>query len=182
MSKLVRIHPVAKKQGFTMERYRMSGTRYPNFVVGTPLKPRWYTVTGQVAKHLATVKNSSGKLAFQVCTQKEAEAMDRLALEEIARATGPVPLPAGVSEEEDAFADVKKAKKEAPPSVLDGADEDDLAELEALEDEDDEDFDFGGGAAVAVKPAAKARAKAKKAKAKKKTKPVKKRSKPKKKV
>ena len=87
MSKLVRIKPYNKKIGHVLKRYTVFRIRFEE-------RKGWYKVSDRVANYLETVEMQYGvegsKMAFDVCTEKEAKAMESAELrrlQERAKAT-----------------------------------------------------------------------------------------------
>ena len=73
-TKLVRIKPHNPKIGHVLRRYTWRGMRFDE-------ERGWYRVDARVAEHLATVHSRVGDenspLAFDVCTEVEAAALDK---------------------------------------------------------------------------------------------------------
>jgi len=89
MAKLVRLKPYDRKRGHVIQRYTAFGVRFDE-------ARGWYKVSDEVAAYLATVHQTPGDedspLAFDVCTQDEATAMEtaeKKKAEERARAAEP---------------------------------------------------------------------------------------------
>ena len=89
MSKLVRIKPYNKKIGHVLKRYTVFRIRFEE-------RRGWYKVSDRVANYLKDVDMEYGvegsKKAFDVCTEKEAKAMEAAELrkaQERANATEP---------------------------------------------------------------------------------------------
>lgn len=93
---LVRIYPVSKRHGHCARSYNLAGSGYPPFRV----ERGWYTVDGETAEKLRSkLNNPADKRSapiFQVVTPAEARALDSAETMQVAKATGPVPIPAKV--------------------------------------------------------------------------------------
>lgn len=126
MTKLVRIHPRDPQRGYHAERFKLARSRYKTFDV----KAGWYSVDDATAQKLSLLRNNdsdpSSRPIFQICEKDEAEAIDRVALEVVAKAESPHPLPKGVEEEEwpedmagevEIFEDIKEIAKKPSKKV-----------------------------------------------------------------
>jgi len=89
MAKLVRLKPFDPKKGHVIQRYTAFSIRFEE-------RRGWYKVSDEVATYLATVRQTPGDedspLAFDVCTDEEAqrmEAAEKKKAEERARAAEP---------------------------------------------------------------------------------------------
>lgn len=89
MAKLIRLKPLDKKRGHVVHRYTAFQTTFEE-------AKGWYRVPDHVASYLATVhqlaNDEDSPLAFDVCTQEEAEQIDaaeKRKAEERARADEP---------------------------------------------------------------------------------------------
>lgn len=89
MAKLIRLKPFDAKKGHIIRRYTAFATTFEEH-------KGWYRVTDHVAAYLATVhqvpNDEDSPLAFDVCTQDEAERIDaaeKKKAEERARAAEP---------------------------------------------------------------------------------------------
>lgn len=89
MAKLIRLKPLDKKRGHVIHRYTAFQTTFEE-------AKGWYRVPEHVASYLATVhqlaNDEDSPLAFDVCTQAEAEQIDaaeKKKAEERARAAEP---------------------------------------------------------------------------------------------
>lgn len=89
MAKLIRLKPFDAKKGHVIRRYTAFATTFEEH-------KGWYRVTDHVAAYLATVhqvpNEEDSPLAFDVCTQDEAERIDaaeKKKAEERARAAEP---------------------------------------------------------------------------------------------
>ena len=73
MAKLIRLKPLDKKRGHVIHRYTAFQTTFEE-------SKGWYRVPDHVAAYLATVhqlaNDEDSPLAFDVCTQQEAERID----------------------------------------------------------------------------------------------------------
>ncbi len=71
---LVRLKPFSKKKSCLLRRYTYRGIRFD-------CHRGWYRVTGEVADYLRSVRQIPGDedspLAFDVCTESEAKAIDQ---------------------------------------------------------------------------------------------------------
>lgn len=132
MSMLVRIYPPNKSRGYYARRYRISGSKYPVF----DYKRGWYEVDSKTAKQLKKVRNNPAdpmsRPVFQVVTREQAVAIEEAEKAEVAKATGPVPLPAGVEEESTTWPEDMNESKNKPAFYETAGDEDD-------ESDDDDD-------------------------------------------
>lgn len=89
MAKLIRLKPLDAKKGHLIRRYTAFSTTFEE-------RRGWYRVSNEVASYLATVhqvpNDEDSPMAFDVCSQEEAEQIDRaekLKAEERARAAEP---------------------------------------------------------------------------------------------
>lgn len=128
---LVRIHEPQPNHGYHMETYILSGSGYPKF----DWRLGWYEVDAKTALALSRVKNNPGdpysRLAFQVVTPEEAEAMEEAEKEVAATADAPHPMPKKIR---------SKLAKEGIVDVVDRAKRRDQrkVEVEGWDEEDDE--------------------------------------------
>jgi len=74
MAKLVRLKPLDAKKGHVIRRYTVFSTTFEEH-------KGWYRVSNEVAAYLTTVRqvpnDEDTPLAFDVCTQEEAERIDQ---------------------------------------------------------------------------------------------------------
>ena len=89
MAKLVRLKPYDPKRDHVIQRYTAFSTRFDE-------QCGWYKVSDEMAAYLATVHQTPGDedspLAFDVCTQEEAQQLEiaeKKKAEERARASEP---------------------------------------------------------------------------------------------
>ncbi len=128
---LVRIHPPNRRLGRFAESFTLSGSGYPKF----RYQAGWYTVDYRTAMKLIDVRNNpndpSSKLVFEVCSAREAKALDRAEKVEKAKANKPIPIPPKIASKNKRKGDVEEAVKTAP------ADDD----MDLTDDVDDEEWD-----------------------------------------
>lgn len=144
--KLVRMYPFDPQRGHHMRRFTLMGSSYPTFLD----TGGWYTVDDKTAEYLAAQRNHDGdptsRPVFQVVTHEEAQALDRAASLEHRKATSPHPLPEAVRaavKPAPAPVAVKEPRGKSGHVMIDEtpkrqtdpydlADDDDLAEIDAL--------------------------------------------------
>jgi len=160
--KVVRIYPPNPSRGHFAETYILSGSGYPKFEA----KRGWYQVDDKTAERMERLRNnpadSGSRPVFQVCSPAEAKAMEKVEIEQVAKAAAPIPLPKKVKNkldpvaEEESWDDLQKAE-EAPanPGYIETADEADMAELDALANEEESKAPAPAKKKVAKKKASK---------------------------
>lgn len=98
---LARIHPPNRTRGYHARRFKLTGSEYPVF----DYQRGWYQVDNKTAEKLSRVRNNPqdplSRPVFQIVTVAEAKAIEEAEKARKARADGPVPLPAGVADDDD---------------------------------------------------------------------------------